>query len=67
MGQGFESLQARQYEKFFYADAQSYDYMVGIAQLVRVPDCGSGGRRFESGYPPHFPLSQEGKRTTVGM
>ena len=28
--------------------------MVGIAQLVRAPDCGSGGRRFESDYPPHI-------------
>ena len=28
--------------------------VVGIAQLVRAPDCGSGGRRFESVYPPHF-------------
>ena len=28
--------------------------MVDIAQLVRAPDCDSGGRRFESGYPPHF-------------
>ena len=26
--------------------------MVGIAQLVRAPDCGSGGREFESHYPP---------------
>ena len=26
--------------------------MVGIAQLVRAPDCGSGGRGFESHYPP---------------
>ena len=26
--------------------------MVGIAQLVSAPDCGSGYRRFESGYPP---------------
>lgn len=26
--------------------------MVGIAQLVRAPDCDSGGRRFKSGYPP---------------
>ena len=23
--------------------------MVGVAQLVRAPDCGSGGRRFNSG------------------
>ena len=27
--------------------------MVGVAQLVRAPDCGSGGRRFESDHPPH--------------
>ena len=27
--------------------------MVGIAQLARAPDCGSGGHRFESDYPPH--------------
>ena len=26
--------------------------MVGIAQLVSAPDCGSGGRGFESHYPP---------------
>ena len=40
MGQGFESLQAR--------------HVVGIAQLVRAPDCGSGGREFESLYSPHI-------------
>ena len=30
--------------------------MVGIAQLVSAPDCGSGGQGFESLYPPskHF-------------
>ena len=28
--------------------------MVGIVQLVRAPDCGSGGRGFESHYPPHL-------------
>ena len=26
--------------------------LVGVAQLVRAPDCGSGGRGFESHYPP---------------
>ena len=26
--------------------------MVIVAQLVRAPDCGSGGRRFESGLSP---------------
>jgi|KBSSwiStaDraftv2_1062776.scaffolds.fasta_scaffold02315_3 hypothetical protein len=28
--------------------------MVGVAQLVRAPDCGSGGRGFETRHPPHF-------------
>ena len=27
--------------------------MVDVAQLVRVPDCGSEGRGFESLLPPH--------------
>ena len=31
--------------------------MVGVAQLVRAPDCGSGGRGFETRHPPHFLLS----------
>ncbi len=26
--------------------------MVIVAQLVRAPDCGSGGRRFEPGHSP---------------
>lgn len=26
--------------------------MVVVVQLVRTPDCGSGGRRFKSGLPP---------------
>ena len=29
-----------------------YLVMVGMAQLVSAPDCGSGGRGFESHYPP---------------
>ena len=28
--------------------------MVGIAQLVSAPDCGSGGPGFESLYPPVY-------------
>ena len=40
-GRGFESLHLDQ-------------YVVGIAQLVRAPDCGSGGREFDSHYPPQF-------------
>lgn len=27
-------------------------HMVAVAQLVRVPGCGPGGRRFEPGQPP---------------
>ena len=30
--------------------------MVVVAQLVRAPDCGSGGRRFETGLPPKINL-----------
>ena len=33
---------------------ESANDMVGIAQLVRAPDCGSGCRGFESHYPPHI-------------
>ena len=28
--------------------------VVGVAQLVRAPDCGSGGRGFESHHPPQI-------------
>ena len=28
--------------------------MAGVAQLVRAPGCGSGGRRFDPGHSPHF-------------
>ena len=41
--------------------------MVGIAQLVRAPGCGPGGRGFESHYSPHkfkytlFGVSPSGK------
>lgn len=33
--------------------------MVVVAQLVRAPDCGSGGRRFEPGLPPVLKASCE--------
>ena len=32
--------------------------MVVVAQLVRAPDCGSGGRRFETGLPPNKSLQR---------
>ena len=34
--------------------------MVGIAQLVSAPDCGSGGPGFESLYPPSYVGRQKG-------
>jgi hypothetical protein len=34
--------------------------MVVLAQLVRAPDCGSGGRRFEPGIPPKSLYESEG-------
>ena len=34
-----------------------YGQMAGVAQLVRAPVCGTGGRRFETGHSPHlFPI-----------
>ena len=30
--------------------------MVVVAQLVRAPDCGSGGRRFETDLPPSIKI-----------
>ncbi len=33
--------------------------MVVVAQLVRAPDCGSGGRRFETDLPPKSKASQK--------
>lgn len=29
-------------------------FMVGVAQLVRAPGCGPGGRGFETHHSPHF-------------
>ena len=31
-----------------------YRQMAGVAQLVRAPVCGTGGRRCEAGHSPHF-------------
>ena len=33
--------------------------MVGVAQLVRAPGCGSGGRGFETPHSPHLLLELE--------
>ncbi len=33
---------------------QPQKQMVVVVQLVRTPDCGSGGRGFKSHHPPHF-------------
>lgn len=30
-----------------------FNILAGVAQLVRAPDCDSGGRRFEPGHSPH--------------
>ncbi len=36
--------------------AQGLKNVVGIAQLVRAPDCGPGGREFDPLCPPHLIL-----------
>ena len=43
----------------FAADFANAEQMVGVAQLVRVPDCGSEGRGFESHLPPKARGSSE--------
>ena len=51
MGRGFESLRAH----FLLKEDDTGTIpkiMVGIAQLVSAPDCGSGGPGFKSLYPP---------------
>ena len=35
--------------------------MVDVAQLVRAPVCGTGGRGFKSRHPPHLFLLQLAK------
>ena len=35
--------------------------MAGVAQLVRAPVCGTGGRRFKTGHSPHFSSQLMGK------
>ena len=46
------------------SSARNFHVMVGVAQLVRAPDCGSGGRGFETRHSPHllFPKSLQEER-----
>ena len=39
--------------------------MVGMAQLASAPDCGSGGRGFESHYPPFRLLSDRALHESI--
>ena len=41
--------------------------MVGIAQLVSAPDCGSGGPGFESLYPPSLFVTKFSVVSTIIM
>ena len=38
------------------------DLLAGVAQLVRAPVCGTGGRRFEAGHSPQLFPFNVGKR-----
>ena len=40
--------------------------MAGVAQLVRAPVCGTGGRRFKTGHSPHFSSQLMGKTGIFG-
>jgi hypothetical protein len=46
VGREFESLTAHHYQRKILCG--------GVAQLVRVPACHAGGRRFEPGHFRHF-------------
>ena len=35
-----------------------YRQLAGVAQLVRAPVCGTGGRRFETGHSPHHSFAE---------
>ena len=41
--------------------------MVDVAQLVRVPGCGPGGRRFDPDHPPHFLTCQTSDYTVCSL
>ena len=45
-------------EAIVTADITPTDHMVTVVQLVRTPDCGSGGRQFESARSPHRQTQQ---------
>ena len=39
-----------------------YRQLAGVAQLVRAPVCGTGGRRFETGHSPHHSFAETEER-----
>ena len=41
--------------------------MLRVAQMVRAPGCGPGGRRFETGHAPHGFLAQLVERQTEDL
>ena len=41
--------------------------MLRVAQKVRAPGCGPGGRRFETGHAPHGFLAQLVERQTEDL
>lgn len=41
--------------------------MVGLAQVVRAPDCGSGGRGFDSRILPHTRLAKYGRLKSASL
>ena len=42
-------------------------FMLRVAQEVRAPGCGPGGRRFETGHAPHGFLAQLVERQTEDL
>ena len=55
MGGMVNSLRCHRRERRIVTVMSRSDFnMEAVVQLVSTPDCGSGGREFDSHYPPHI-------------
>ncbi len=54
----FNCILNRNPSKFASFILINLETMVGVAQLVRAPGCGPGGRRFKSGHSPQIKISE---------
>ncbi len=48
-----------------FVDTLGVSFVVGVAQLVRAPGCGLGGRGFKSRHSPHGPATPGQRVNTI--